>query len=219
MSGPSDTTGRQAELFLLEAWVDDNPGSRLFLKLARAYHQDGRLAEAEEVLQKGLVLHPSEIEARELLARVMEDQGNQEGALTQLTLAAREIGRHAVVYERLAGIWELRGMISEAEQARQLAKGLSLDPAQATLSDLGQDTVTMAEIYAEQGHLEQAAAIYRKILAKKPGDTEIKNRLDQLTSAEPSPAPPSAPEPVPPPAQEPVTSRLEALKQAAQKRM
>ncbi len=42
-------------------------------------------------------------------------------------------------------------------------------------------TKTMAELYVSQGHLNDALEIYEYLLAKDPGNTEIKSRIEQLT--------------------------------------
>jgi predicted Zn-dependent protease len=113
-----------AELFLLEAWVADNPGSRLFLKLAQAYQDAGRLDESVQVLQRGLVMHPTMVEARQALARVLEDMGDHEAALSQLMTAAAELCRHAGVFGGLARIWDAQGLDAEAREARDLSEAL-----------------------------------------------------------------------------------------------
>ncbi|MGD9123745.1 MAG: tetratricopeptide repeat protein [Desulfarculaceae bacterium] len=117
-------SGEESQLFLLEAWVADNPGSRLFLRLAKAYKQAARLEEAKEVLQRGLAVNPHEVEARELLSQVLTDLGDAPGAQEQLLQAAQDISRHAGVYERLARFWEEQGLQTQAGAARRLAEDL-----------------------------------------------------------------------------------------------
>lgn len=114
-----------AELFLLEAWVADNPGSRLFLKLAQAYQRAGRLEEAAQVLQRGLVMHPAMVEARQALADVLKAMGQREKALDQLMAAASELCRHAGVFNGLADLWQDQGQESQAQEARELAGALA----------------------------------------------------------------------------------------------
>ncbi|PKN59032.1 MAG: hypothetical protein CVU56_02765 [Deltaproteobacteria bacterium HGW-Deltaproteobacteria-14] len=41
-------------------------------------------------------------------------------------------------------------------------------------------TRTLAEIYARQGHIEEAADIYRRLLAKSPDDGTLRARLAEL---------------------------------------
>jgi tetratricopeptide (TPR) repeat protein len=56
----------------------------------------------------------------------------------------------------------------------------------------------MAEIYANQGHFDQALAVYRKIIERHPNDAQYKDRVEELLmlsraarSPSPSPAMPS----------------------------
>jgi len=51
-------------------------------------------------------------------------------------------------------------------------------------------TKTLAEIYLQQGHLQEAYEIYESLAEKDPFDAEIQNRLDELREKlHPSPAP------------------------------
>jgi hypothetical protein len=63
----------------------------------------------------------------------------------------------------------------------------------------GQDlaTSTLAEIYAQQGLLERARAIYERIAQRAPDDPRVAERLDALSRAirERSAGPPPAPAP------------------------
>ena len=67
-------------------------------------------------------------------------------------------------------------------------------------------TTTLAEIYVQQGLLDRALAIYRRVADRSPGDprvavrvVEIERQIEQLrASGEPASAPPELrPEPVP----------------------
>ena len=44
-------------------------------------------------------------------------------------------------------------------------------------------TVTLAEIYARQGHLERARAIYEDLVAAHPEDDRLRSRLEELTAS------------------------------------
>jgi len=56
----------------------------------------------------------------------------------------------------------------------------------------------MAEIYANQGHFDQALAVYRKIIERQPNEAQYRERVEELLmlsraarSPSPSPATPS----------------------------
>lgn len=43
------------------------------------------------------------------------------------------------------------------------------------------ETKTLAEIYLQQGHLEEAYEIFKKLAEKDPSNAEIRIRLDELS--------------------------------------
>ena len=203
-----------SELFLLETWVSDNPGSRQFLRLARAYLEAGRLDQAGEVLARGLTLNPREVAARQLWAQALQAQGRTEAALEQLLLAARELASHAGVYDQLAELLAGQGRDEEAELARGLAHELARDfsaAAAPAATAASPDTVTLAEIYAGQGLTAQAVAIYRRLLAQNPHDPDLRRRLQEL-----EPGQGAAPRPA---GTDTLLAQLNALAGAARQRM
>ena len=38
----------------------------------------------------------------------------------------------------------------------------------------------MAEIYASQGHFDQALAVYRRIVERQPNETQYRDRIEEL---------------------------------------
>jgi hypothetical protein len=70
-------------------------------------------------------------------------------------------------------------------------------------------TETMARLYEEQGHPAQAAEIYRKLLAREPGRTELSEHLRRLEEAARAPAPARPSEPAAPPPQRPTQAHGE----------
>jgi hypothetical protein len=70
-----------------------------------------------------------------------------------------------------------------------------------TQNDL--ETRTMAELYATQGHLDQAIEVYEKLAARRPEETTYRIRLDELkmlhaATRQAQKAPPQSPPPSPP---------------------
>jgi tetratricopeptide (TPR) repeat protein len=56
------------------------------------------------------------------------------------------------------------------------------------------ETPTMAEIYASQGHFDQALAVYRKIVERNPNEAQYRARIEELlTLARAAGAAPAAP--------------------------
>jgi tetratricopeptide (TPR) repeat protein len=68
-------------------------------------------------------------------------------------------------------------------------------PAPAPAAEI--ETPTMAEIYANQGHFDQALAVYRKIIERQPNETQYRERVEELLmlarAARSKAAPPTPP--------------------------
>lgn len=56
-------------------------------------------------------------------------------------------------------------------------------------------TETMAELYARQGHLEEAKRVYRRLLEQRPDDPQLLQRLAELERRPPGPSAASAGDP------------------------
>lgn len=115
----------EAELAFLETWVGENPGSKQFVRLAWAYSQAGRDDKATKVLEKGLLINPSFVEARAFLAAVLEKQGDLPAAAEQLTLAAEELQGHYPVFEELGRVLRALGRDGDAERSELAAEALA----------------------------------------------------------------------------------------------
>jgi len=57
-------------------------------------------------------------------------------------------------------------------------------------------TKTLAEIYLQQGHLQEAYEIYKTLAEKDPFDAEIQKRLEELRGKLPPSSPSSFPYPL-----------------------
>ncbi|CAO0820321.1 Tetratricopeptide repeat protein [Desulfarculales bacterium] len=177
-----------AEIALLESAMAESPTSRLFLRLGQAYIQAGRLDQARQTLERNLFLQPEEVAGHQLLSQVLHAQGDTGQALAQLQRAAVIISRQAGLYQDLAEILAGQGRAEKAQLAQRLARDLGGAGAEPSSEEapVSQDTPTMAEIYAGQGLHDQAAVIYRRLLAADPGNQVLAQRLDQL-QAPPAP--------------------------------
>jgi len=62
-------------------------------------------------------------------------------------------------------------------------------------------TETMAELYLQQGHVEDALRVYQALLAFRPGDADLQAKVDQLRAPRSEPVARGTPAPAAPPAQ------------------
>ncbi len=72
-------------LELLEELATQDPGSSIFLHVARLYRTHGESQRAVAVLRRGLSHHPGHIEAGLLLADILAEEGEMDAALVQAT--------------------------------------------------------------------------------------------------------------------------------------
>ncbi len=72
---PEPSSAEPSKIAELKRRLGKEPGSRLFLELAREYHEAGRLEEAAAVCTQGIARHPGYLSAHVLLGRVYFDLG------------------------------------------------------------------------------------------------------------------------------------------------
>jgi tetratricopeptide (TPR) repeat protein len=74
-------------------------------------------------------------------------------------------------------------------------------------------TETMAQLYLEQGHRDQALDIYRQLVASRPNDAELRARVDAVERAGERPKAPPADDPIASaPASQPAAPRQETVR-------
>ena len=74
-----------------------------------------------------------------------------------------------------------------------LGVGATEGPAPTEEDKPGLATETLAELYASQGHLDRALAVYRQLVATQPDNVELRGRMEELemlvkASQEPAPS-------------------------------
>lgn len=149
--------------------LNANPASKAFAQLSEAYRKQGRLGEAIEVAREGLKHHPRFVLGKIALAQATYDNGDDQEAAMLLEDVLRLSQDNLIAMKILSQIYFDRGDCSKGVPL--LKKVTVMDPADETalkqLSELenlsqghGLKTKTLAAMYQEQGHVEEAAAIY-----------------------------------------------------------
>jgi 3-dehydroquinate dehydratase-2 len=166
--------------------------------LGRAYLESGDQAKAEEEFHRVLELSPENVRARVHLAQICEAQGRTNDAIRHYE-AALEFA--PLDREMLASLLTLRRTIStfepsltraEPKDVPELAGFGPVEPRRDPLA-----TETLADLYASQGLMDHAAAIYEQLLEHEPFREDIRAKLTALREKrEPAPTPrPEAPSP------------------------
>ncbi|MFH1830406.1 MAG: tetratricopeptide repeat protein [Pseudomonadota bacterium] len=165
---------RVAELYTKRKQI--NNAIRIYREVADSYTSEGFLLKAVTVFKNILRLNPSLIEVNEELAQLYEKMGLVSDAVRQ--------------YDILASALDMRGMKEKVVEVRK--KIVSLNPkeggARIRLAELLQregyidESIDQYELYAKQLEerecdKDKLADLYEKILAHRPGNTELIRKL------------------------------------------
>jgi tetratricopeptide (TPR) repeat protein len=185
------------EIELYRQFMSKDPSSQAFIYLAEALWENKMYAEAIETCVNGLRLHPHDLRARVILGLSYLRTDELEFAEVELLKAKEMLEINTVTYQALAELYEKKGDVELAGSYRQLfqtiltpgiaevengATGFEIEslPEETEQEDGEMATVTMAELYTEQGHPEEAIEVYRRILRSNPEAVGVKVRLEEL---------------------------------------
>lgn len=150
-------------------WQDE-PNSIVFAPIADYFLSYGMMDEAMKVCSEGVKKHPSFISGRIVMAKIHLKLGDLENARAELEAALSVAPQNKMAKELLSEIKASREEKAPEEdsEVRRLAPIASWN------------TVTMAKIYASQGHFDQAREIYRAILRTDPSNDAANKGLAAL---------------------------------------
>jgi len=185
------------EVELYRQMLTKDPSSQVFVYLAEALFERSMYTEAIETCLNGLRLHPHDLRARVILGLSYLRTDNLDRAESELLRAKEILQINMAVYEGLAELFERKGDEEKSSVYRRLYDVVR--PAETMVAGEPEAsphiepeveapaeekpavaTVTMAELYAQQGHLDKAAAVYRTILETSPESSEVAERLAAL---------------------------------------
>jgi tetratricopeptide (TPR) repeat protein len=185
------------ELELYQQMMSKDPSSQVFVYLAEALLEHEMYKEAIETCANGLRLRPHDLRARVILGMSFLRTGELDRAESELLKAKEMLEINAVTYSALAELYERKGDSQSAERYRRLFE--AIHPAEAepigpereeSESEEGVEriqpektemsTITMARLYEEQGHLKEAAEVYRKIFDASSESEELEDKLADL---------------------------------------
>jgi tetratricopeptide (TPR) repeat protein len=185
------------EVELYRQMLTKDPSSQVFVYLAEALFERSMYAEAIETCLNGLRLHPHDLRARVILGLSYLGTDNLDRAESELLRAKEILEINTAAYQGLAELYERKGDEEKSSLYRRLYEAVQapetiaapepeasprIEPEVEAPADEEPEvaTVTMAELYAEQGHLDKAAAVYRTILETAPQTPEVAARLAEL---------------------------------------
>jgi len=175
----------QDELKVLEERIKANPKSRSFLQLAEAYIENGRRAEAIELLRNGEEFYPYYLAARITYGRLLREEGDLDKAIDQFEFVNRTIPDNLIALKNLAHLYLEKSRLSDARTSANSVLALSPNDPE------------MVDLLAKISDLEK-----KESPANRPASGPVSEGETR------APAPP-APEPAPKIPQEPPKEQLE----------
>jgi tetratricopeptide (TPR) repeat protein len=181
----------------------------LFVDQIESLIRQGNLPEALAMAEERLAGIAGDVDAQALIHRVLLEMGRMEDARNILRHLEQEMARLSFVYLQAADTYREKGLKQDAISYYQ--KFLSLNPlaeespdAAAKLASLEENapfsagtaesdgtddhklevyTVTLADLYIKQGHLQMAADILTEIIRRDPLNIEAGAKLDTVKAA------------------------------------
>jgi len=136
-----------------------DPTSLAFAPLADAYRKTGRIRDAIRLCREGLERFPHYVTARLILAKALLDDGDPDGALSEVR-AILETSPHEAQAHRLAGdLCRRAGALADA--VGHLEQAVRLDPG-----DRESRALSFGRLCLEQGLIDEAAQIFLRLLAR-----------------------------------------------------
>ena len=185
------------ELELYQQMVSKDPSSQVFVYLAEVLLEHGMYKEAIETCVNGLRFRPHDLRARVILGMSLLHTGELDRSESELLKAKEMLEINAVIYRALAELYEKKGDFQSAESYWRLFEAIHPSEtevmggeeeeteSEAALAEVipertEMSTITMARLYEEQGHLKEAAEVYRKIFDASPETEGVEDKLADL---------------------------------------
>ena len=185
------------ELELYQQMMSKDPSSQVFVYLAEVLLEHGMYKEAIETCVNGLRFRPHDLRARVILGMSLLHTGELDRSESELLKAKEMLEINAVIYRALAELYEKKGDFQSAESYWRLFEAIHPSEtevmggeeeeteSEAALTEViaGKtevSTITMARLYEEQGHLKEAAEVYRKVLDASPETEGVDDKLADL---------------------------------------
>ncbi len=165
----------------IDSWqrtVELDPNFRqAYLELGIAYEDGGRFDSAVEAYRRAIRVDPSYALARYNLGLLYVRLGRLPEAVEQYQGAIAADPELADAYAGLAWIFA-SGRVRRQEGFDLIERAIGLDPDKSWYRDV------LAELYIAAGNPERAAAIFREMIGREPGNRYWQDRLEGLERKE-----------------------------------
>jgi predicted Zn-dependent protease len=148
--------------------------------LSQIYLEEGDVSSAEKSLRVLVLLQPDEVEGKlmlEALEKATEKKKESEQMIVQDTETIREDAVSGTYCNDNVIFSEDYDITGDSESVEIVeSQTIQMSPVKDPLA-----TVTVAELYVEQGFLDKAVDVYRELLESDPDNNEMKKRLAVLS--------------------------------------
>lgn len=164
-----------------QQWQED-PSSILFAPVAEFFLMYGMVDDALKVCREGLRRHPGLVSGRIVMAKIHLRRENWDEAETELRRALSIVPGNSTAREMMERIDAKR--VAEGEALRNEAGRPEsfADYVIDRTDDQSWQTITMADIFAKQGHSDKARKIYQSILAEDPENEAARRGIESLSA-------------------------------------
>lgn len=157
-------------------WKNDET-SYSFMPLAEILRRRGFITEAQEICEKGLSHHPESVMGLLVLAKIYRDEGERDRAKDLLGSLAAFASKNLELKELLKEFKIKTPAPTPAlEEQKTPETGAQTTPEKPS----PWETVTMAEVYANQGEAERGIQICKNLLRRDPKHKRAQELLEQL---------------------------------------
>jgi tetratricopeptide (TPR) repeat protein len=164
-----------------QQWQGD-PSSILFAPVAEFFLMYGMVDDALRVCREGLRRHPELVSGRIVMAKIHLRRENWDEAEAELRRALGIVPENRTAREMMERIDTKR--VAEGEALKnEVERPDSFDDfALDRTDDQSWQTITMADIFARQGHSDRARRIYQSILTEDPENEAARRGIESLSA-------------------------------------
>lgn len=162
--------------------IENEPKNSLYLDLAELYYKTGNVDDTMNICKKGLDLYPDYIDARVFLTKIYIEKDMIKEAKEELCKVLIVDHLNILANTMLETILRYEGKDEEANKIKEQVNSLQANNPSISAINSGKtvETTTAAEIYVNQGLIDEAIKIYEKIALSNSMDMAVHNRLKEI---------------------------------------
>ena len=152
----------------------ENPKSMVFAPIAEYFQLYGMVDEAIKICLEGLKQNPNLISGHLVLAKAYLHKKDLEKAKPHLHFVLKAVPNHEKALELLK---------TPPPQPLPACRQAGPSRGEGVRKSASLETLTMARLFAAQGHADKARQVYQAILKREPANSEALDALQKLSSS------------------------------------